>query len=210
MGTARRHNNSRARKNHRTGATQARRLLVLSALILALGLTSVVATTSFDGASLATAAVQRAKSFLQLIQQRSPGTRTKAILVKTKHKRVVVHERALPKIRLAVPNIPPAIPSIYAPALVDLLTPPIPMLPASLEALTIPPPSPASSPPSIPLVPPPHIIVPPPQSPSTTPLVPPPSAVPEPATWLTMLLGFGLIGWQLRRRRVERKLLHSG
>jgi hypothetical protein len=28
-------------------------------------------------------------------------------------------------------------------------------------------------------------------------------AVPEPATWALMLLGFGGIGWQLRRRRSQ-------
>jgi len=28
----------------------------------------------------------------------------------------------------------------------------------------------------------------------------PVSAVPEPGTWATMLLGFGLLGWRLRRR----------
>jgi hypothetical protein len=33
------------------------------------------------------------------------------------------------------------------------------------------------------------------------------AAVPEPATWMMMLVGFGAIGWRLRRRkaRVEPK-----
>jgi hypothetical protein len=207
MGKARRRN-ARARKNYRTGATQASRLVVVAAIVLVLALTTVAATTSFDGVSLATAAIRRATSFLQIIQQRSPGSRTKAVLVKTKHKRIVVHERALPKIRLAVPNIPPAIPSVYQPSLVDLVMPSIPVLPASLDAVTIPQLLQPSFAPDIPLIPPRRIIVPMPQSPSATPLVPPATAVPEPAAWLTMLLGFALTGWQLRRRRVERKLLH--
>jgi hypothetical protein len=184
---------------------KARRLLVVSAVVLALGLTTVVATTPFGGVSLATAAVQRAKSFLQLIQQRSPGTRTRAALVKTKHKRLVVHERALPKVRMAVATIPPP-----QPELIDLVAPPLPVLPVSLEALTIPPLSQPSSAPGFPLIGPPGIVVPPPLSPSTTPLVPPISAVPEPATWLTMLLGFGLIGWRRRRRRFQRNPLNPG
>ena len=29
------------------------------------------------------------------------------------------------------------------------------------------------------------------------------AAVPEPATWALMLLGFGAVGWQLRRRRSQ-------
>jgi hypothetical protein len=28
------------------------------------------------------------------------------------------------------------------------------------------------------------------------------SPVPEPATWVMMIVGVGMIGWQLRRRRV--------
>jgi hypothetical protein len=31
-------------------------------------------------------------------------------------------------------------------------------------------------------------------------------AVPEPGTWATMLLGFGLIGWRIRRRAARRLL----
>jgi hypothetical protein len=29
----------------------------------------------------------------------------------------------------------------------------------------------------------------------------PPSAVPEPGTWALMLLGFGLVGWRIRRAK---------
>jgi hypothetical protein len=34
-------------------------------------------------------------------------------------------------------------------------------------------------------------------------------AVPEPATWAMMLLGFGAIGWQLRRRRTSQALAQA-
>jgi len=165
-----------------------------------------VATTPFDGASLASAAVDQAKSFLQLIQHRSPGLRTKGMLV-TKHKRPLAHERALPKVRMAVPAIPAAPPLFYQPALVDLIWPPVSIPPTTLEAMAFPEIGQPSYPPGSPLIQPPHIIVPPFQTPTTTPVVPPISAVPEPGTWLTMLLGFGFIGWQLRRRRAEGKPL---
>ena len=42
---------------------------------------------------------------------------------------------------------------------------------------------------------------PPPPPPEVEPPPPPPPAVPEPGTWATMLLGFGLTGWAMRRRR---------
>jgi len=31
----------------------------------------------------------------------------------------------------------------------------------------------------------------------------PPPAVPEPGTWAMLLLGFGLMGWSLRRERLQ-------
>lgn len=34
----------------------------------------------------------------------------------------------------------------------------------------------------------------------STPSTPPASVVPEPATWIMMIAGFGLVGWQLQRR----------
>ena len=36
-----------------------------------------------------------------------------------------------------------------------------------------------------------------------------PAAVPEPATWAMMLLGFGAIGWQHRRRRSSSRLVFA-
>jgi hypothetical protein len=38
----------------------------------------------------------------------------------------------------------------------------------------------------------------------------PVTPLPEPGTWATMLLGFALIGWQVRRQaKVAAKLLHA-
>jgi hypothetical protein len=35
-------------------------------------------------------------------------------------------------------------------------------------------------------------------------------AVPEPASWLTMLVGFGVVGWSIRSRNGQRQLRHAG
>jgi len=189
-------------------ARRRRRLVMGGCVAVALIVTSAISIPDLGGADLAAAAIEKAKSFLELMQQRSPGKRTKAQLAMTKHK-VALHQRALPKVRMAVPILPPEFP----PQLIDIVAPPIPIRTASLEALPIPPIVGEIIPPGIPFGPPPGIIVPPlspPHSPPQPPPQPPPvvtpfAAVPEPATWMSMLLGFGLIGWQARRRRANRK-----
>jgi hypothetical protein len=177
-------------------ARRTRRLLVgAAALIL---LTGSLSVTTFGGSDLANAAIQRAKSFLEIIHQRSPGRRTQAQLAQTKHKRIAqLHQRALPKVRM-----PPAIPPLGAlpPALIDIVAPPAPIRMANIAL----PPIPLlqqGTPPGGPFIPPPGLIV-PPSTPETPPpiVTPPQAAVPEPGTWATLLLGFGLVGWRLRRR----------
>lgn len=158
---------------------------------------------SLGGSSVAVAAIQRAKSFIELMHQRSPGKRLVGHLVKTKHKKLALHERALPKIRkrpeLAVS--PPFLTEL-PPALVDLVAPPIPVELASLEAMPVGPfGAPSGFPPGFFSPPTGGFILPPTETPSTPPIVvPPQTAVPEPATWAMMLFGFGLMGWTLRRR----------
>ena len=180
------------------------RPLLIGGAAFSLLLVPALSVEYFGGAELADAAVQKAKSFLQLIQQRSPGHRTKGQLVKIKHRLAArPHERALPKV--IIPAIlPPGPPE----RLIDIVAPPIPVTMASVEAIPIPPlVGQAPLPPGI-LFPPPSLIVPPTETPTPPIVTPPiitPSAVPEPGTWATMLLGFGFIGWQLRwRRRQER------
>jgi hypothetical protein len=175
------------------------RLLLIGAAALSLLLVPALSVEYFGGADFANAAVQKAKSFLELIQQRSPGHRTKGQLVKIKHRAAArPHERALPKV--VIPAIlPPGPPE----RLIDIVAPPIPVTLASVEAIPIPPlVGQTPLPPGI-LFPPPSLIVPPTETPTPTPpiVTPPITAVPEPDTWMTMLLGFGFIGWQLRWRR---------
>ena len=129
----------------------------------------------------------------------------------------------------ATPPIPPPSPFLpgtpAAPSLVTggLVTPPAPVTTPSPPP---PPPPPPVTPVEPPVTPdPPPVVIPvvepivvsPPPSPITEPSPPPPAppvspppppvitpvrAVPEPATWISMLAGFALAGGALRRRRL--------
>jgi hypothetical protein len=192
----------------------ARRALLIGGALFLLLLAASTTVATFGSSNLANAAVQRARSFLEIIHQRSPGRRTEAHLALTKHKAIAhLHQRALPKVRMpsAIPPLgalPPAIPPLGAlpPALIDLVAPPVPIKFAGLDL----PPIPIleqGTPPGAPFIPTPGLIV-PPSIPQTPPTVPQ-SALPEPGTWATFLLGFGLVGWQLRRRPNRRRVVAS-
>jgi len=183
MSSARRHY-----RRTRAGRRAKRRpLLFAGGAALTIALTTALSLASFSGVDLASAAVERAKSLAELMSRRSPGERTHGELIKTKHK-MVAHERALPKIQPAPPN------------LVEVLAPPA-EAPPTVEV----PPQAQLVPPGVTVTPPPGVVVPPcchavpPPSPPPSP--PPPPGVPEPGTWMTMILGFGLTGWMMRRRR---------
>jgi hypothetical protein len=176
---------------------------VLVAFLLAIAVTMPI--PSLGGASVAVAAVQQAKSFIELMHQRSPGNRLVAHLAQTKHKKLALHERALPKIRKQPPEMAgmAPLPAVLPPALVDLFAPPAPMEMASLEGMPLGPlQAPLIAPPGFFLPPGGGFIVPPTETPTSPPIVTPPivaQAVPEPRTWAMMLLGFSLLGWSLRR-----------
>ena len=175
-------------------------------LVLVLAIAGSLSIATFGGTNLARAAIEKAKSLAELINQRSPGQRTKGVLTKIKHKRARPHERALPKVVLSL-NFPPF---VNEPALVDVVGAPPALVPAAFD--TAPPPfteapPPTSGPPTI-LPPgeglpvgPPIVSQPPPPSPPPPNLPPPnsPPPVPEPSTWMTMLLGFFLLGSLVRR-----------
>lgn len=172
-------------------------------MVLILALASLMQVPSLGGSSVAVAAIQRAKSFVELMHQRSPGKRLVGHLAQSKHKKLAAHERALPKIRKPTPVFA-AIPPIgeLPPALVDLVAPPVPMQMASLAAIPVGPFETPGGPPGFFLPPPGGFNLPPGETPGSPPIeVPPVSFAPEPATWAMMLIGFGLIGWSLRRRR---------
>lgn len=176
-------------------------LAAAGALLFAAGTATTVA--SFTGTDLAGAAVVRAQSLVDLIAKRSPGGRTEAQLTKTKHHALAERDAAPP-----VPQVPANLAEVIAPpaqAIVPVdLGPPLQL--GFLEApplptLFMPPPG---GPPN---VPPPGgggggcCSGPPSSPPDTPPNTPPPPPVPEPGTWLTMLLGFGFVGWAMRRQQ---------
>lgn len=178
----------------------------LAALLLAVSLTMPI--PDLGGMSVAVAAIQRAKSFVELMHQRSPGHRLVGHLVKIKHKKFAAHERALPKIRKSLPHmaaLPPFSPALPA-ALVDLVAAPMPMQMASLQGFPVGAfeAAPGGTPGFF-LPPGGGFVLPPTQIPTQTPTPPPPTvvppqaAVPEPGTWVMILLGFAMIGWTLRR-----------
>lgn len=177
---------------------------------LALALSTALAVASFTGTDLAGAAVARATSIADLMDGRSPGARTEAQLTKTKSHRVLAERLPAPP---AV--VPQNLAELIAPPIADIVPLDLPKAPAMLFA------APAPSPGAIFFSPPGGAIpggggggvpgggggVPgggggsPPGSPPSSPPLTSPPAVPEPGTWMTMLMGFAFIGWSLRRHR---------
>ena len=172
--------------------------------MLTLALGTAFSVASFSGVDFAAAAVERAKSFMDIMNGRSPGERVAGVLTKTKHRHFrVLAERPIPEIPLQVPA-----------SLVDVIAPPeeslIPVAIESPQAVELL--SPPKTPPGVIFVPPPGGVPccsvgpgPPPPPPGSPPPPPPPPSpppppVPEPGTWLTMVLGFGATGWLLRNR----------
>lgn len=155
-------------------------------------------------AAVASSAASEIRDLAELLGQRSPGARTQALL--NKHGRVLakVRQSPRPKAPAGHQEQPPA-PS--TPALIDLIQPPV--VPVEVASNAIPPVNAApttlneilnSTPGGVVFTPPgdggvTHL-------PTSEPKELPPTtaAVPEPNTWALMLLGFGLIGWRIRRR----------
>lgn len=156
-------------------------------------------------------ALAKARDMAAMLAERSPGARTTAELTKTKRKHLASppHERALGKIRR--PVLPPQFLKALAPELgtADLptvvdLNPLIGPIAPPITLAEIPPGGTVAGPPATgfpgspigggggSFLSPPVI--------NTPPLIPPP-AVPEPATWAMMLMGFLGLGLQLRRVR---------
>ena len=201
------------------------RLAAAAALV---ALATALSTASFLANDFSHKAIKNAESFLALIAERSPGSRTGDELTKTK--------AAAPGPEAASgaptpPQLGPAVkPPLSSPGIalqavplanlpsMELFSPPL------LAADPFPPPFDASSPPpgccgtpgegawpgpgpGVPGVPgppgPPDAGGFPPGSPGT-PGPPPVAPVPEPASWAMMLIGFCLIGWSVRKRGIDR------
>lgn len=192
-----------------------RRLIAGVSAVVLLGSGAMLSTVGVTGSDVAAAAVSQAKSLAELLDQRSPGDRGAGALTKTKR----VH-RALTKLRSK--PVPPLTPS--ASELARLLLPPAPLVPETGFPVALvqgPPPTLGEIVGPPPSAGPGGVLVAPPigggGSPggSSGPIVYPGRdtkdiitvpAVPEPGTWATMLLGFGLIGWRIRRGAARRLL----
>ena len=210
---------SRARREKRAAAK--RRLTYLgSAAGVAIVLAAPLSIAAFMNMGSSVPGIEAAKSFLAMMTDRSPGDRTKAELTKTKQAKLpdVPEQRALGKITKPEPPkefIEAIAPTVakpveeFAPALAALgpllVTPP----PGGGGGIIIPPQAPpgggGGTPPGGGTTPPEQ----PPENPPPPPEEPPPEnpppeqppVVPEPGTWATMLLGFGVTGLVMRRRR---------
>jgi hypothetical protein len=195
----------RSRRRRRSG--------LAAAVAVLLGSGTLFTITAATGGDPVFAAISKAASLADLLAQRSPGERTEAMLTKMKaSQRALARTRASHAPANAEAPSPAALAKILLPAEtavpVDLAAPvPLAQLaPPALATFVAPgggggpsistpgggslPGGGGGSPPgggSTPIV-----------TPPTDDLVPTP-AVPEPATWAMMLLGFGLIGWRVRR-----------
>src|SRR5690348_8596701 len=211
---------ARSRSARRAMQTRRRRLALAAGACIAAAVPLSFSLLGVSANDLAGAAVTQAKSLSDLLDGRSPGERTAAQLTKTKHKRSPASALFS---RIAPPDrgetAPPAAGGGDLNEASQLLAgaPPIAVAPPIAEVAFNPPtlaaiiggsgPGNASAPPSVGGAPPSGGGPPangggPVSFPTSEPREPltPVSAVPEPGTWATMLLGFGLLGWRLRRR----------
>lgn len=217
----------------RARRTLSRRALVGLWAAAATGLAGGLTATTENFSVPVIAAVQDAAS---LIRGRSPGQRGPVSLLKGKGKgkfRALPSERALAASRapapdaLPVPLLAAGQPFLDAPELAFAFGPP---LLAELPAFGVAAPGFAAVFPGLPVLvggigggvgvigggggggvtPPPTGGggTTPPPTPAPPPVVTP--AIPEPGTWATMLTGFGMVGWALRRRRRSERVSTGG
>ncbi len=193
----------------RRAAANRRRLAASAAAVLVILAAAPLSISALMGWDTSLPGLETAKSFLALMDDRSPGDRTAAELTKTKTVQVSQPEqRALgkitnpPEFEQALAPPPPNLGELppFAAALTNLG--PLMTIPAApppgggiITTADTPPGGGGGTPPpggDTPENPPPN----------------PPPAVPEPGTWATMLLGFGLTGWLMRRRRRTSAVAH--
>ena len=145
------------------------------------------------------AAIAPEQSLAQLIHGRSPGTRAEGQLIKTKTNHFLASRRlaSRPRIRVSALGKPKVTSQDHASDLPygdNLLTPPLSVMDFAAQPVglgtSIAPISTTGPGENLPSAGPNF---------QSTPLPPGASALPEPQAWATMLIGFALIGWRLRR-----------
>ena len=191
-----------------------RRIALASAAALSIALGTAFSVATFTGVDLASAAVQRAKTFSDLLNARSPGERTEGQLSNTKHRHAILAERDAEPVDIKqplknfaealLPTAPPTVTIDASPQVpefaLQLPPPPVFFTPPGGGIITpsgggvVTPPGGGTTPPGGPGGPPNQ----PPLNPPPPP-TPPPPPLPEPGTWMMMILGFGMVGLALRR-----------
>src|SRR5215207_4173887 len=218
--TGRRLNASgRARRAQRVAARRRRQMFLSAAIAFTAVVAAPLSVASYLGVESKIPGIEAAKSFMAMISERSPGDRTKAELTRTKHRAAAApKQRALGKITPppppkefveAIAPPPPKITEGVPLAAAPTTLGPLLIAPSTPGGIVIPPsaPTPGGSggptPPGVEEPTPPVVEEPtePPLPPGDDEPPPMPPVVPEPGTWATMLLGFGLTGLMIRRRR---------
>jgi hypothetical protein len=203
--------NVRRTSVQKVNATKAR-MSVAAVVCLAAIASAPLAVSSLGSQGVALPGLSSAQRLMAMLEARSPGEREKGALTQTKNKQrlaFVPRERALGKVFPPKPSPVEQLARVVAPPppveVVPPLVPVIPVAPPALADVI----SPGSLIASAPLAfgsailgggggggggsSPPTSVTPPP-TPVTSP-------VPEPGTWLMMLLGFGMIGSTMSRQR---------
>src|SRR5215207_10810271 len=213
--TGRRLNASgRARRAQRVAARRRRQMFLSAAIAFTAVVAAPLSVASYLGVESKIPGIEAAKSFMAMISERSPGDRTKAELTRTKHRAAAApKQRALGKITPppppkefveAIAPPPPKITEGVPLAAAPTTLGPLLIAPSTPGGIVIPPSAPTpggSGGPTPPGVEEPTPTEPPPPPPGDDEPPPTPPVVPEPGTWATMLLGFGLTGLVMRRRR---------
>jgi hypothetical protein len=194
----------RSRRARAAMRSRQRRVTLAVGLAVALAGVGTLSVTGVTGSDLAQAAVTQAKSLADLLNARSPGERTQAQLTKTKRAKPLARPRMRPAQHAQAPkeqmvefaslltSTPLAV-GLERPLPLTAVSPP----PSLAMVVTggggggggggVLPPTGGDGPVTFP-------------TPQPREVITAPSAVPEPGTWATMLLGFGFIAWQVRRR----------
>jgi PEP-CTERM motif len=218
----------RARRAKRAAARRRRQMILAGAIAFTAVVAAPLSVASYLGVEAQIPGVAAAKTFMAMMSERSPGDRTKAELTRAKHRAAAPKQRALGKITPPPPpkefveaiappppKIAEGLPLAAAPATLG----PLLIAPSTPGGIVFPPSAPTPggtggpTPPGVQEPTPPGVEEPIPpgvEEPTPTTQPPPPgddepppmpSVVPEPETWATMLLGFGLTGLMMRRRR---------
>lgn len=203
----------------RVNAAKARMTIVAIACLAAIA-SAPLAISGFGSQGISLPGLSSAQELMAMLDARSPGEREAGALTQTKIKKrlaFVPRERALGKTFPPKPSPMEQLAKVIVPAPPVQVVPPIaPLVPPTTADIINPATLIASLPPvggGTPIIGGGGGLLPPPppggNGPPTS-EVPPGgpvvSPVPEPGTWLTMLLGFGMIGSAMSRRRKQIRL----